>query len=45
ARQERNREIARSLLGLLPPDVIAERTGLTTEDVQALQEQDESGNS
>ena len=37
ARQEWNQEIARSLLGLLPPEVIAERTGLTLPEVKALQ--------
>ena len=34
--QESRREIARSLLGLLPAAVIAERTGLTVAEVEAL---------
>jgi len=34
--QQRSRDIARSLLGLLPPETIAEKTGLTVAEVEAL---------
>ncbi len=34
--QQRSRDIARSLLGLLPPGTIAEKTGLTVAEVEAL---------
>ena len=41
--QQRSREIARSLRGLLPVAVIAEKTGLTLAEVEALAAADAAG--